>query len=255
MQTVPPPPALDAASAQPAEVAAANAPPRAGGLRERPAPRTARTAKSQRRAGAGRPPPPRRARTGRRSRDHPRHRLRRHRPHRGGERHPRRDDPQRRPRRPLAGREPRHHRRLLRGPRRRARRPGPGAHLRRRGRRARALRADADPRADRPQPRRSPAPGGSGCSPRCSPSRSPSCSPSTLVPLVGEGPLESKNGDTTAVATAVFGTWVWPFELLSVLLLAALIGAFAVSRMPSGRRQPLVPRRATPATAAAGAPP
>jgi hypothetical protein len=46
MQTVPPPPALDAASAQPAEVAAVNAPPRAGGLRERPAPRTARTAKA-----------------------------------------------------------------------------------------------------------------------------------------------------------------------------------------------------------------
>ena len=34
-----------------------------------------------------------------------------------------------------------------------------------------------------------------------------------------------------AVAQAVFGTWVWPFELLSVLLLVALIGAFAVSRL------------------------
>jgi NADH-quinone oxidoreductase subunit I len=47
MQTVPPPPALDPASAEPAEVAAANRPPRAaGGLRERPAPRTARAAKA-----------------------------------------------------------------------------------------------------------------------------------------------------------------------------------------------------------------
>jgi NADH-quinone oxidoreductase subunit I len=41
MQTVPPPPALDPGAAEPAEVAAANRPPRAG-LRERPAPRTAR---------------------------------------------------------------------------------------------------------------------------------------------------------------------------------------------------------------------
>jgi NADH-quinone oxidoreductase subunit I len=46
MQTVPPPPALDPASAEPAEVAAANRPPRTSGLRERPAPRTARTAKA-----------------------------------------------------------------------------------------------------------------------------------------------------------------------------------------------------------------
>ena len=34
-----------------------------------------------------------------------------------------------------------------------------------------------------------------------------------------------------AVRAAIFGTWVWPFELLSVLLLVALIGAFAVSRL------------------------
>jgi NADH-quinone oxidoreductase subunit I len=37
MQTVPPPPALDPGSAEPAEIAAANRPPR-GGLRERPEP-------------------------------------------------------------------------------------------------------------------------------------------------------------------------------------------------------------------------
>lgn len=36
---------------------------------------------------------------------------------------------------------------------------------------------------------------------------------------------------TPQIAQAVFGTWVWPFELLSVLLLVALIGAFAVSRL------------------------
>ncbi len=53
----------------------------------------------------------------------------------------------------------------------------------------------------------------------------------TLIPLVGMDPVDSRNGGTRAVATAVFGTWVWPFELLSVLLLAALIGAFALAKV------------------------
>jgi NADH:ubiquinone oxidoreductase subunit 6 (subunit J) len=53
----------------------------------------------------------------------------------------------------------------------------------------------------------------------------------TLVPLVGDAPVASTNGSTGAVAAAVFGTWVWPFELLSVLLLAALVGAFALARV------------------------
>lgn len=52
-----------------------------------------------------------------------------------------------------------------------------------------------------------------------------------LVPLAGQGTVTPVSGDTRAVATAIFGTWVWPFELLSVLLLAALIGAFAVARV------------------------
>ena len=80
----------------------------------------------------------------------------------------------------------------------------------------------------------------------------------TLVPLVGEGPLESTNGDTKAVATAVFGTWVWPFELLSVLLLAALIGAFALAkiagaglvRRPRRKRAAPTPRPWSPAPSA-----
>ena len=71
----------------------------------------------------------------------------------------------------------------------------------------------------------------------------------TLVPLVGEGAVESKNGNTQAVSTAVFGTWVWPFELLSMLLLAALIGAFALAkiagaglvRRPRRRKAPPTP--------------
>ncbi len=64
----------------------------------------------------------------------------------------------------------------------------------------------------------------------------------TLVPLVGEGAVTSANGSTQAVATAVFGTWVWPFELLSVLLLAALIGAFALAKVAGAGR---LPRRRT----------
>jgi NADH-quinone oxidoreductase subunit J len=79
-----------------------------------------------------------------------------------------------------------------------------------------------------------------------------------LVPLVGEGALESKNGNTQAVSAAVFGTWVWPFELLSVLLLAALIGAFALAkiagaglvRRPRRRRVRPAPRRPAPTAAA-----
>ena len=33
-------------------------------------------------------------------------------------------------------------------------------------------------------------------------------------------------------------TWVWPFELLSLLLLVALVAAFAVSRMPRAADEP-----------------
>jgi NADH-quinone oxidoreductase subunit J len=60
----------------------------------------------------------------------------------------------------------------------------------------------------------------------------------TLVPLVGDAPVMSRNGSTQAVATAVFGTWVWPFELLSVLLLAALVGAFALAKVAGAGRAP-----------------
>ncbi|NLJ54315.1 MAG: NADH-quinone oxidoreductase subunit J [Intrasporangiaceae bacterium] len=36
---------------------------------------------------------------------------------------------------------------------------------------------------------------------------------------------------TEVMAQDLFGIWVWPFELLSLLLLTALVAAFAVSRM------------------------
>lgn len=54
-----------------------------------------------------------------------------------------------------------------------------------------------------------------------------------LLPLFS-GAVASLDGAPSAtprIAQAIFGTWVWPFELLSVLLLVALIGAFAVSRV------------------------
>jgi NADH-quinone oxidoreductase subunit J len=37
-------------------------------------------------------------------------------------------------------------------------------------------------------------------------------------------------GSARGVGTAIFGTWVLPFEVLSLLLLAALVAAFAVAR-------------------------
>ncbi|EWS99583.1 NADH dehydrogenase [Intrasporangium oryzae NRRL B-24470] len=54
-----------------------------------------------------------------------------------------------------------------------------------------------------------------------------------LLPLLASAQvdLDRPETGTTQIAQAVFGTWVWPFELLSVLLLVALIGAFAVSRL------------------------
>jgi NADH:ubiquinone oxidoreductase subunit 6 (subunit J) len=56
---------------------------------------------------------------------------------------------------------------------------------------------------------------------------------SVLLPALGGEFLTVNAGDTKAIATQLFGAWVWPFELLSVLLLVALIAALAVSRMPA----------------------
>ena len=50
-----------------------------------------------------------------------------------------------------------------------------------------------------------------------------------LMPVAGSA-VERREISNQAVATELFGTWVWPFEALSVLLLAALIAALAVSR-------------------------
>jgi len=55
---------------------------------------------------------------------------------------------------------------------------------------------------------------------------------SVLLPALGGQLRATRAGDTRAIATQLFGSWVWPFELLSLLLLVALIAALAVSRMP-----------------------
>lgn len=54
----------------------------------------------------------------------------------------------------------------------------------------------------------------------------------TLIYAFGDRQVEvtADRGSAENVGRAVFGGWVWPFELLSVLLLAALIGALAISR-------------------------
>ena len=56
-------------------------------------------------------------------------------------------------------------------------------------------------------------------------------------------PVATVLSERTATATDVmardlFGIWVWPFELLSLLLLAALVAAFAVSRMDAASGEP-----------------
>lgn len=55
-----------------------------------------------------------------------------------------------------------------------------------------------------------------------------------LLTALGGRLVSTREGRTRGIAEQLFGTWVWPFELLSLLLLVALIAAFAVSRMPSG---------------------
>jgi NADH:ubiquinone oxidoreductase subunit 6 (subunit J) len=55
---------------------------------------------------------------------------------------------------------------------------------------------------------------------------------SVLLPALGGKALPIKASTTQGLATQIFGSWVWPFELLSLVLLTALIAALAISRMP-----------------------
>jgi NADH-quinone oxidoreductase subunit J len=61
-----------------------------------------------------------------------------------------------------------------------------------------------------------------------------------LLPVFSGATADLDRGpsSTPQIAQAIFGTWVWPFELLSVLLVVALIGAFAVSRLVLHRETP-----------------
>ena len=58
-----------------------------------------------------------------------------------------------------------------------------------------------------------------------------------LVPAAG-ATLPRRPADTTAVAQHIFTTWVWPFEGLSLLLLAALVAALTLSRSPAAAAAP-----------------
>jgi NADH:ubiquinone oxidoreductase subunit 6 (subunit J) len=51
-----------------------------------------------------------------------------------------------------------------------------------------------------------------------------------LVPLAGAAQQRVETS-SRALAEQLFGTWVWPFEVLSLLLLVALVAALAVSRV------------------------
>ena len=62
-----------------------------------------------------------------------------------------------------------------------------------------------------------------------------------LLPALGGELRPTIAGDTKSIATQLFGAWVWPFELLSLLLLVALIAALAVSRMPNKDPDPRAP--------------
>lgn len=57
-----------------------------------------------------------------------------------------------------------------------------------------------------------------------------------LLTAFGWGQVEVGGPSSTTVATGIFGTFVWPFELLSALLLLALVAAVAVARAPAGER-------------------
>ena len=49
-----------------------------------------------------------------------------------------------------------------------------------------------------------------------------------LVPTATR--VEVRPGGTDELARQIFSTWVWPFELLSLLLLVALVAALAITR-------------------------
>ena len=65
----------------------------------------------------------------------------------------------------------------------------------------------------------------------------------TLMVVVGVTVIgvDAGRGDPRSVGAAVFGGWLLPFELLSVLLLAALVAALAISRTDDDALEPVAP--------------
>jgi NADH-quinone oxidoreductase subunit J len=66
----------------------------------------------------------------------------------------------------------------------------------------------------------------------------------TLMYALGDTTVDVqlKQGSADGIGTAVFGAWILPFELLSVLLLAALVAALAISRPgPNSSSDPVSP--------------
>lgn len=53
-----------------------------------------------------------------------------------------------------------------------------------------------------------------------------------LIVAFADSPVRTGRSGTVHLAQELFSTWVWPFELLSVLLLVALVTAFAIYRLP-----------------------
>lgn len=71
----------------------------------------------------------------------------------------------------------------------------------------------------------------------------------TLVAGSGWGAVDVSGPSSTEVAEGILGVYVWPFELLSALLLLALVAAVAIARAPVGgqdhdRNRPLTPAQA-----------
>jgi NADH-quinone oxidoreductase subunit J len=58
----------------------------------------------------------------------------------------------------------------------------------------------------------------------------------STVPLPEKAGGAQRPGSAEGIGTEVFGSWVLPFEVLSVLLLAALVGAIVISRPDVGER-------------------
>lgn len=68
-----------------------------------------------------------------------------------------------------------------------------------------------------------------------------------LLATLGRGRTEVAGPSSAEVASGIFGTYVWPFELLSGLLLLALVAAVAVARAPVGGRDAATHRPDAPA--------